>query len=134
LVEIGGDGSGRPAARRRHVDLPARRLRHAIGDPGAIRRKTRRKTSLREQSLFASQCRDDVDSSSVATGLKRDLAAVSGEGGLDIVCSVMGQSDWRAIRHLLNPDIEVALAAAVGGIREDLPVGGDSWVVRPTHI
>ena len=67
-------------------------------------------------------------------GLKRDPASVGRERRLDIVGGVTGQPDRSAVRNLLDPDVQVAFAAAIGGVREHLPVERDGGIVRPADV
>ena len=54
---------------------------------------------------------------------KGDLAAVGREGGFRIVGGVGSQPDRLTAGHLLYPNIEIAVSAAVGGVGHEPAVG-----------
>ena len=57
----------------------------------------------------------------LATRREGDLAAVGGDGGLDVVGRVLGEVDRSATARLLDVDLEVA--APIGGVGDRLVVG-----------
>ncbi len=86
------------------------------------------------QPFFTAQRRDDIDASAKPTGLKRNPASVDGKRWFDVVCGVMGEPHRRAVGNLLDPDIQVAIAAAVGCIREEFSVRRDGGIVGPPDV
>ena len=121
-VEFRRHRPGRAAAGWRDIDTAAATFSNDVGDPLSVGRKAGRRPARRKQPLFAAQCRHHIDAAVHAAGLKGDLAAVRRKGWVDVIGSVARQPDWSAVRDVLNPDIQIALAAPIGRVREQLSI------------
>jgi hypothetical protein len=87
-----------------------------VNRPGAFICTSRQKRRL------AAMGRHAVDATAVAFGSKRDPRAVRRKRGRALVGRMPRQPNWLAAGHLLEPDVEIALAAAVGGVRDERSV------------
>ena len=87
-----------------------------------------------DKSRFASQCGHDVDAAGIALGPEGDFAAVGREDRLTIIGWIASEADGFATTYLLNPNIEVALATAVGSIRQQLAVRRESVVSPESEV
>src|SRR5262245_58627705 len=105
-----------------------------VGDPIAIGREARVTTEWRHQPFLSSQRRDQVYASSLSFRPKNNLAAIGREVGKTIIGWVVCQPDGFSARNLSDPQVEIPLATAVGGIGDQLAVRRNDAVGRQARI
>src|SRR5215472_8194734 len=119
---------GLPARRRYDIDLG--RTGNQAGAEGArpvsqrlaVGGKLRTVPFLRHEPRLSAEGAADVDAASVTLGAKSDPRAVRGEYRLVIVGLVARAADRLAAAGLLDPDVQVPPAAAIGSVSQQLPI------------
>ena len=82
-----------------------------VGDELAVRREPRTAPARREQPRLAAPERGcEINAACVPLGAERDAAPVRRKGWLAFVGGVAGEPQRGATGHLLQPDVEAALA------------------------
>src|SRR5207247_1350712 len=74
------------------------------------------------------------DPAAIALGAESDPRAVGRKRRPALVGRVLGQADWGSAAQLLDPDIEVALPTAVGGVSQQLARGKQDWIGREAGV
>ena len=93
------------------------------GDQAAVGGKAGAAAVAGDQAGVAAEHGDHMEPAAVGFGAEDDSAAVGREDGLVLVGLAAGEADHAAERGLLQPDVEVALAGAVGGVGDQRAVG-----------
>ena len=93
-----------------------------VGDLSAVRREARTAAFGGQGLFFSAQGGSDVDAAAIARGAVGDAGAIRREGRLALIGRISRQADRVAAADLLDPDIEIAFAAAVGRIGDELTV------------
>ena len=105
-----------------------------VGDQGPIGREARATAVLRDQPRFAAQGWDNVEAAAIAVGAEGDFRAIGREGRLRVVERAVSEADGRAAAELLDVDVEIAFAAAIGSVGQQLAVGRECRIGREAGI
>jgi hypothetical protein len=94
-----------------------------VHDGGSDRRETRIATPGHQLLLGRSaENVHDVQPAAVAFGAEDDLRAIGRERGPGIVGLVTGETVWLPAADVLDVDVQIPLAAAVRGVRDQFAV------------
>src|SRR5258708_10596263 len=109
-----------------------------VCDPLAVGREARAAATFRNQLFAAAGGGNGVDPAAVVFGSKRDEGAVGRNRGLAMVGFVHGETQGTALRHLLQPDVQIGASAVRGvrqqtAVRRESGVGGQSAIERYLH-
>src|SRR5262245_26489737 len=109
------------------VGAEERQVSDPVRNPVAVGGEARIVAVVGDALLEPSEGRNDVHAATVALGAEDDAGAIGREAGLDVIRVVVSERDRSsAASNLLNPDIKVSAARAIGRVAQEPAVRGQS--------